>query len=137
MSQDLWIQKFVDGEPATLDLDVVRAVLQPHSVDSRPPLVRDDGHIEIWIRASDGGDADLIAGGSSILVERPTGGEVLGIIAELTARLTAVIIDPRDGAFICRVEERAHLPIEYQQDAAVIEMTGPAVHNATTGPPRR
>lgn len=132
MSHDLWIHRFVGGEPAHLDLDVVRAVLQPYSVDRRPPLVQDSGRFDVWIRARDGGDAELLADAGSILVERPAGGEVLGIIAELTARLAAVIIDPADGASICRAEERAHLPVEYQRDAVVIEMTGPAVQDATT-----
>ncbi|MFI6054793.1 hypothetical protein ACIBCO_32490 [Streptomyces violascens] len=87
----------------------------------------------IWIRADDGGDAELIASDSGILVDRPASSQILGIIAELVTQLGAVIIDPRDGMFICRDEERAHLPAEFQQDAVVIEMTGPAVQDATTG----
>ncbi|MFD9793320.1 hypothetical protein ACFWXK_20500 [Streptomyces sp. NPDC059070] len=137
MSHELWIHKFVDGEAVAPGMGVIKAVLQPHSVKSTPPVVRDDESIAIWIRASDGGEAELVASESGIVVDRPAGGEILGIIAELVSQLGAVIIDPRDGAFICGAEERVHLPAEYQQDAVIIEMTGPALQDVTTGPPRQ
>lgn len=132
MSHELWVHKFVDGENVPPDLDVVRELLEPH--DTGEPVVDDDGKVHFSIRAVDGGEADLVASDNGVLVDRPASGEILAIIAELVSRLEAVIIDPRDSAFICRAQDRAHLPAQFQKDAIVIKMDGPTVQDATTGP---
>lgn len=131
MSHELWIHKFVDGENVPPDMHVVREILGPY--DSNEP-VDGNGKIHFSIRATDGGEADLVASDNGILADRPAPGEILCVIAELVARLGAVIIDPRSGAFICRAEERTHLPSQLQQDAIVVEMTGQAIEDTTTGP---
>ncbi|WP_369393025.1 hypothetical protein AB5J72_39710 [Streptomyces sp. CG1] len=132
MSHELWVHKFVDGENVPPDMSVVRDVLAPH--DTGEPVVDDEGKIHFSIRAADGGEADLVASDNGVLIDRPARGEILAIVADLVSRLGAVIIDPRDAAFICRAEERAQLPAQFQEDAVVIEMNGQAIERTLTGP---
>ncbi|MCZ4511128.1 hypothetical protein O3Q52_23660 [Streptomyces sp. ActVer] len=139
MSYSPSIYKFADGGemPVPLDMELVRAVLEPHDVGNPQLTVGEDGGLQFLIRASDGSEAEISADETGILVERPHTGGVFGIVAELVSRLGAVIIDPSRGRAVCREEEYAHLPAGMQEDAVVIEMTGEAVEAALIGTPRR
>ncbi|MBZ9640200.1 hypothetical protein [Streptomyces sp. PSKA30] len=129
------IYKFVDGdeEPVLLDMALVRAVLEPHDVGDPQLTVGEDGGLGFWVRASDGSEAEIFAGGQGIEVHRPHAGGVWGIVAELVSRLGAVVIDPSRGGVVCRAEEHAHLPAAMQDDATVIEMTGEVLEAALMG----
>ncbi|MFF7313036.1 hypothetical protein [Streptomyces sp. NPDC008137] len=129
------IYKFVDGGdvPVPPDLDVVRAVLEPHDVGDPRLTVAEDGSLRFWIRASDGSEAEISADETGLLVERPHAGGVFAIVAELVSRLGAVVVDPTTGRIVCREEERSQLPAGMQDDAVIIEMTGEALSAALLG----
>ncbi|MFF2384574.1 hypothetical protein [Streptomyces sp. NPDC058108] len=131
------IYKFLEGGdmPVPLDMDVVRAVLSPHDVGDPQLTVLEDGHLQYWIRAADGSEAEIFADESGISVERPhSGSGVFAIVAELAARLQAVIIEPSEGVFLCGTEAHAHLPANMREEAVLIEMTGEALEAALIGP---
>ncbi|MER5382062.1 hypothetical protein ABT040_17565 [Streptomyces sp. NPDC002688] len=132
------VHKFVGGgeAPVSLDLELVRAVLEPHDVGDPQLTVGEDGSLGFWIRASDGSEAEVFVDEYGITVHRPQAGGVFGIVAELVSRLGAVIIDPGSGRVVCRQEQHADLPPEMQHGAIVIEMTAEAVETALTGPRR-
>lgn len=129
------IHKFAEGAdaPVPLDLELVRAVLEPHDVGDPRLLFHPDGGLQFWIRAGDGSEAEIFAGETGILVEPPHSGAVFGIVAELVSRLGAVAIDPREGRIVCRRQEYAHLPVSMRKDAVVIEMTGELLEAALLG----
>ncbi|MGW7496380.1 hypothetical protein ACWGKA_19035 [Streptomyces luteogriseus] len=129
------ILKFAEGAdvPVPLDPELVRAVLEPHDVGDPRLRFDSDGDLQFWIRAGDGSEAEIFAGDTGILVERPHSGGVFGIVAELVSRLGAVAVDPSGGRIVCRAEEYAHLPVSMRGDAVVIEMTGERLEAALLG----
>ncbi|MFF7383507.1 MULTISPECIES: hypothetical protein [Streptomyces] len=137
MSYSLSLRTFVEGSdvPVPLDMDVVRSVLGPYETGDPALTVMEDGWLQFWVRASDGSEAEIFADGSSVLVERPQSGTgVFGIIAELAARLRAVVIDPNNGVFLCDEETYAQLPVAMREDSVSVEMTGEALTAALLGP---
>ncbi|MER6982235.1 hypothetical protein [Streptomyces carpinensis] len=118
----------------SLDLALVRAVLEPHDVGDPRLAVGEDGTVAFCVRAGDGSEAEFSVDETGILVYRPQAGGVFGIIAELASRLGAVIIDPSSAGVVCRAEELDHLPAGMRDDAVVVEMTGESLEAALTGP---
>ncbi|MET8812660.1 hypothetical protein ABZW47_11690 [Streptomyces sp. NPDC004549] len=132
------LYRFTEGSdtPVPLDLDTVRSVLAPYDTGDPALTVMDDGRHQFWVRASDGSGAEIFADGTGVLVERPHSGTgVFGIVAELAARLGAVVVEPRSGAFLCDGETYARLPATVRDDAVVVELTGEALAAALIGPP--
>ncbi|WP_232838770.1 hypothetical protein [Streptomyces geranii] len=107
--------KFVDGEITPPDMDVVRAIVAPY--DAAPEKAANA--LDFWIRAADGGEAELSVADNVIGVDRPALGEIRGIIAELANRLGAGILTPR-GTFLFREDSRAHLPEGLGDDAIFV-----------------
>ncbi|MFF9808605.1 hypothetical protein ACF1G5_26420 [Streptomyces coeruleorubidus] len=136
MSYSPSIYKFVDGGdvPVPLDMELVRSVLEPHDYGDPQFTAGEDGSLWFWVRATDGSEAEISADGTGVLVERPQTGGVFAIVAELVAKLEAVIVDPSTGRAVCRAEERTHLPADMQEEAIVIDMTGDALEAALSGP---
>ncbi|WP_432116997.1 hypothetical protein [Streptomyces sp. bgisy032] len=135
MSYSPSIYKFVDGGdvPVPPDMELVRAVLEPHNVGDPQSTVSEDGTLRFWLRAPDGSEAEISADETGILVERPQAGRVFAILADLVAALGAVIFDPRTGRVVCRAEERTGLPADMQEEAVVIDMTGDALEAVLSG----
>lgn len=130
------LRTFVEGgdAPVPLDMDVVRSVLAPYDTGDPALTVMEDGWLQFWVRASDGSEAEIFADDSSVLVERPHSGTgVFGIVAELAARLGAVVIDPNSGVFLCGEETYARLPVAMREDSVVVGMTGEALKAALLG----
>ncbi|MET9353488.1 hypothetical protein ABZY14_10865 [Streptomyces sp. NPDC006617] len=96
MSHHLSLYRFLDGEPAEPDLDVVRAVLSP----VRAGQEKDDAATEYWIRAADGSEVEIGVFAEHISVIRPQVGDVWKIIIELVDQLRAGILIPH-GTFLC------------------------------------
>ncbi|MEV7130940.1 hypothetical protein [Streptomyces sp. NPDC093260] len=137
MSYSPSIYKFVEGcdAPVPLDLKVIQAVLSPYDVGDPDLTVMEDGGLEYWVRAADGSEAEIFVDQTGIQVERPHSGPgVFAIVAELAARLAAVIFDPSRGTFFCGSEAHAHLPADIRHEAVLIDMTGEAVEAALIGP---
>ncbi|MFJ8028572.1 hypothetical protein [Streptomyces sp. NPDC096311] len=91
MSDTLGLYRFVDGELVPPDMDVVRAVLAPYG--AVPGKTTADG-MDFWIRADDGGEAELSISGNMVGVERPALGKIRGVIAELADRIGAGVLTP-------------------------------------------
>ncbi|MFD8804887.1 hypothetical protein [Streptomyces sp. NPDC059597] len=136
MSYSLTLRTFVEGgdAPVPLDMDVVRSVLAPYDTGDPALTVMEDGWLQFWVRASDGSEAEIFADDSSVLVERPHSGTgAFGIVAELAARLGAVVIDPNSGVLLCDEETYARLPVAMREDSVVVGMTGEALTAALLG----
>ncbi|WP_188272742.1 hypothetical protein [Streptomyces sp. CBMA152] len=80
------IHKFVNGEPVPPDLNMVFEVLAPY--DAAPERATGNPR-NFWIRAADGSEAEVFVDDAVITVERPQGGDVFRIVAELADRLGA------------------------------------------------
>ncbi|MEV8065251.1 hypothetical protein AB0P32_03740 [Streptomyces sp. NPDC085995] len=130
MSYGLAVYKFTEGELAAPDIAVVRALLAPY----RAALEEDSvGDTDFWIRAADGGEAEISVVDDIISIERPSPGQVKEIIAELANRLRAGILTPR-GSFLFREDCRAHLPEGLEADAVfVTEITREALESVEPG----
>ncbi|MFF7236763.1 hypothetical protein [Streptomyces collinus] len=138
MSYSPSVHKFAEGSdaPVALDMEVVRSVLTRYDLGDPDRTTTEDGSLQYWVTAADGSEAEIFVDRTSILVERPHSGPgVFAIVAELAARLAAVIFDPSRGTFFCGPEAHAHLPADMRQEAVVIDMTGEAVAAALIGPP--
>lgn len=136
MSYSPSIYKFVEGGdvPVPLDMRVIQAVLSPYDVGDPDLKVMEDGRLQYWVRAADGSEAEIFVDRTGVLVERPHAGPgVFAIVAELAARLAAVIFDPSQGMFFCGSAAHAHLPADMRQEAVLIDMTGEAVEAALIG----
>lgn len=130
MSYSLGMYKFVDGELALPDMDVVRTVLAPYVAAPEKSTVEG---IDFWIRAADGGEAELSVLDNMIGVDRPALGEIRGIIAELADRLGAGVLTPR-GTFLFREDSRAHFPDGMENDSVFVpEITRKALEAVETG----
>ncbi|MEV0262284.1 hypothetical protein AB0I49_13165 [Streptomyces sp. NPDC050617] len=137
MSYSLGLYRFVDGELAESDADIVRTVLTPY--EAAPATVSADG-MEYWIRAADGSETEVSLCDKLIVIERPQVGDVWKVIIELADQLGMGILIP-DGAFLCREEMRAHLP-EGMENCTVLvpeitlgifeEAAGPFKHPLTS-----
>ncbi|MCL6734681.1 hypothetical protein [Streptomyces neyagawaensis] len=129
------VLRFVDGgeTPVPLDPAVVREVLEPYDADGPGATEGEDGSPAYRVRAADGSEAEIFADDHGLTVHRPHAGEVWDIVAELVARLGAVVLDPSGTGVVCRAEEHGHLPARWRDDAVVIEMTGEALETALTG----
>ncbi|MFF7263177.1 hypothetical protein ACFZCL_23250 [Streptomyces sp. NPDC008159] len=127
--------RFVDGgeTPVPLDPAVVREVLEPHDADGPGSPEGQDASLSFRVRAADGSEAEILADDFGLTVYRPHAGEVWDIVAELVARLGAVVLDPSGTGVVCRAEEHGHLPARWRDDAVVIEMTGEGLETALTG----
>lgn len=116
MSYSLGLYRFVDGELVPPDMDVLQAVLAPYG--SAPGKSTADG-IDFWIRADDGGEAELSLSSNMVGVERPALGKIRGVIAELADRTGAGILTPR-GTFLFREDSRDHLPEGMENDSVFV-----------------
>ncbi|MGW0210950.1 hypothetical protein ACWDZ8_36050 [Streptomyces sp. NPDC003233] len=114
MSYGLGIHTFVNGEPVAPDLAVVREILAPYAAVAAGAEGRD-----FWIRAADGGEAEVFVDDLVIAVDRPHLGEIIGVIAELADRLGAVV-EPGNGTLLCREDRRADLPEGLEEDCTFV-----------------
>ena len=127
MSWSPSIYRFAEGGdiPVPPDPAVVRDVLGPYAVV-------EPSDTEYWVRAEDGSEAEFFVDEYGILVERPQAGAVMGLVAELAARLGAAVFLP-GGGIVCRAEDVAHLPESFRDEATAIGATGPTFQEALTG----
>jgi len=129
MGYHLGLYKFLDGEPAEPDLDVVRAVLSP----VRAGQEKGDDATEYWIRAADGSEVEIGVFAEFISVVRPQVGDVWKIIIELVDRLRAGILIP-DGTFLCPEDMRAHLPEGMESSSVFVPAVTLAAFEHAAGP---
>lgn len=121
VSYSIYVQRFAHGDAAPMDDELGQALLAPHVVATEFEY----GYQRI--QASDGGEADVYKSPGSIMFNRFAWGGILEIVAELVARLSAVILLPEGVAILRSADDRAHLPVELAADAVVVDLSGAAI----------
>lgn len=125
MSYSIFLQRFVQGEPAPLDEAATLEVL-------RPFIVAQDS-TSIFIRAQDGSEADIYRDSSGLMIDRPEWGGIFDIVAEMINRLEVVLLLPGGPTILRSEADRSHLPNEFQDDAIVVELSGSAIQRVIKG----
>lgn len=127
MSRTMFVLRFRNGEPESLDMNLVREVLAPYLVSA------DEGFEDVLIRTADDREVEFDMNPLCLAVNRFPPGQFFDILAQLVDRLGASVL-PMDRPAILREEgDRAHLPESAREAAAVVEMTGPALENFLSG----
>ncbi|WP_418959399.1 hypothetical protein [Streptomyces tritici] len=119
MSFDMFVLRYVAGEPAPLDRDVLDEVLGPY-VAARDPAVD-----LLQLRVGERGGADVWLRETSLTLNHVAGQGALDLVCALLRRLGAVLALPGGTVVLYRDEDRERLPPELR-DAAVLVV-------ATTG----
>lgn len=104
-----------------MDDGLAQALLAPYVV------VSDPSHGFVSIQAGDGGEADVYANPGRVMIDHFAPGGILDIVAGLAERLGAVILLPEGAAMVGSAEDRAHLPVELQTEAVVVDLSGAAI----------
>ncbi|MFD9613156.1 hypothetical protein ACFWWS_27765 [Streptomyces sp. NPDC059083] len=120
MSAETFLFRFVDGEPAALDVERFRQVVEPYVVAGGTDIG------EVHLRAEDGGEAEFYlrtegTGGAmtSVTVMHISSGAMLGLLTRVADALGAVILPVGGAAEILREEQRRHLPPDLRDEAVV------------------
>ncbi|MEV4765326.1 hypothetical protein AB0J89_22180 [Micromonospora chokoriensis] len=120
MSYDMFVQRFEQGEAATMAGEAFLAVFEPH-VDRREP------HDSYWhISTDDGGTADVyaaLAGGilDSLMISRFSAGAILDTLVRYIGLADAVVLPPGCPTLLAHEEQRQHLPEELRANAVVVQ----------------
>ncbi|MFF8379864.1 hypothetical protein ACF07V_27465 [Streptomyces sp. NPDC015661] len=130
MSAETFLLRFVDGEPADLDVERFRREVEPYVVAGAPELG------EVLLRAADGGTAELFVRGggadgpTSLTAMHLSRGAVLDVLARLADALGAVVLPVGGAALLFHEDQRNHLPELLREAALVVPPTGAAVSEA-------
>ncbi|MFI9599675.1 hypothetical protein ACIHCX_07280 [Streptomyces sp. NPDC052043] len=130
MSYSIYLLRFVDGEVVALDAEQFRRMIEPYVVARSS----EEGFSQL--RAEDGGEADLYhasqadEGLSSVMATHFARGAMSGMLTRLAAALGASIVPQDGGALIFHLDDRRHLPAQFQEKAVVIEPTADAFQAA-------
>jgi hypothetical protein len=126
VSYDVFVCRFVNGEPASLDQQVVNEVLAPYVTE------RDPEHGFLHLKAGDGGEADIYANSeTSIMINHFGVGEIMDVVADLLKRLEAVLVLPGGTVVLHRAEDRAHLSQSFRDEwSVVVASTGEKITEA-------
>ncbi|ATL27644.1 hypothetical protein [Streptomyces formicae] len=104
MSYDIFVCRFVDGEPAVLDKEVAHEALDPYVT------ARDENFLQIKA-GSDGGSADIhFSSDTNITINHLGGDEIMNVIVELVRRTESSLILPGGTVVLSRDEDRECLP---------------------------
>ncbi|MFG2747353.1 hypothetical protein [Streptomyces xanthophaeus] len=126
MSYSFYLMRFVDGEVAALDAERFLRVIGPYVTARDPEL----GFVQL--RAEDGGRADVYFrahpqdGLTHVTFTHVGVGAVFGLLARLTAELSASFAPQDDVTLILDEDARPHLPPPLRRDAVVVAPTGEA-----------
>ncbi|MFJ1898006.1 hypothetical protein [Streptomyces sp. NPDC088115] len=125
----LFVLRYRNGEPEPLDLELVRQVLAPYTVEADEDLT--DG---VRIRTSDGHEVELDINEVCVAVSRFPPGQFFEILARLVDALGAGVTLADRPAVLRAEDDRPHLPDEpWRDEAVVVEMTGPALEDFVNG----
>ncbi|WP_369144630.1 hypothetical protein [Streptomyces sp. R44] len=120
MSAETFFLRFVAGEPAALDLDRFRRVVEPYvaagSVDAGEVLLRAEDGSEAEFHVSTGESGGAVTSLTAMHIAR---GAVLDVVGRVADALGAVILPVGGPARIRHEDERRHLPPELRDEAVV------------------
>ncbi|MFJ5846006.1 hypothetical protein [Streptomyces sp. NPDC092903] len=125
----LFVLRYRNGEPEPLDLELVRQVLAPYTVEADEDLTEG-----VRIRTSDGHEVELDINEVCVAVSRFPPGQFFEILARLVDELGAGVTLADRPAVLRAEDDRPHLPDEpWRDEAVVVEMTGPALEDFVNG----
>lgn len=116
MSFDVFAQRFVGGEPADADSQVLRALIAPH-------LGRVEPETRFAELIFEDGTADLYSDdepGTGFMVNHVSGRRAWDLIARVAAAGEMALIAPGVPTLIFSEAARAHLPAELADEAVVV-----------------
>ncbi|MFF5489971.1 hypothetical protein ACWGCK_03135 [Streptomyces virginiae] len=126
MSFDIFVCRFENGEPASLDMGAAHEILDPHAVARDPEI----GFLQV--STADGEEAGVYLNDpTGITFNRFGGGGVMDLLADLLRRLDAVLIVPGGPTMIRRDEDHARLPAALRDEwPVVVARTGAEIDRA-------
>ncbi|WP_411071234.1 hypothetical protein [Streptomyces sp. cmx-4-25] len=120
MSFDVFVHRFVNGEPVPLDTEAAREVLAPHAAgrDSSPDLLQvstgEDERADVYFNAPTG-----------ITFNRFGGEGIMDLLATVLERLDATLVVPGGPTVVRREEDREHVhPALRDEWPVVVARTG-------------
>ncbi|MFB6843015.1 hypothetical protein [Streptomyces sp. NPDC056361] len=128
MSRTLFVLRYRDGEPAPLDMELVRDVLEPYIVSAGADLA--DG---VLIRTADGHEVEVDVNDVCVSVSRFPSGQFFDVLARLVDRLGAAVLSSDRPVVIREEGDRAELSEDIREGAVVVATTGPALEGHFTG----
>ncbi|MEH0826510.1 MULTISPECIES: hypothetical protein [unclassified Micromonospora] len=119
MSYQMWVQRFVDGEPVAMPGEAFAAVFGPY-LDRLQPEFR-----SARVTVPDGGDATVYGYTGddqlgSLMISRFSPGQVLDLLVEYARRADAVVIPPDCPTMMTSENQRGSLPDELRDRAVVV-----------------
>ncbi|MCX4517197.1 hypothetical protein ACH4FV_19135 [Streptomyces anulatus] len=126
MSFDIFVCRFEDGEPATLDMRAAHEVLDPYVV------VRDPEMGFLLVSTAEGEEAGVYFNNPTGITFNRFGGDgILDLLAALLQRLDAVLVVPDGPTMIQRDEDRELLPASLRDGwPVVVARTGAEIDRA-------
>ncbi|WP_158780836.1 hypothetical protein [Streptomyces sp. NRRL S-237] len=115
MSFDIFVCRFENGEPASLDMSAAHEILAPHVVARDPEI----GFLQV--STAEGEEAGVYLNGpTGITLNRFGGDGIMELLADLLRRLDAVLVVPGGSTIIRRDEDRALLPAALKDEWPVV-----------------
>lgn len=126
MSFDIFVWRFENGEPATLDMSAAHEVLDPHAV------VRDPETDFLLVSRAEGEEAGVyFSSPTGITFNRFGGDGIMDLLAVLLQRLDAVLVVPGGVTVLQRNEDRELLPASLRDEWPVtVARTGAEIAQA-------
>ncbi|MER6390583.1 hypothetical protein ABT236_19230 [Streptomyces sp. NPDC001523] len=126
MSFDIFVCRFENGEPATLDMSAAHEVLGPHAV------VRDPEADFLLVSTAEGEEAGVYFDNPTNITFNRFGGDgIMALLAVLLRRLDAVLVVPGGPTVIRRNEDRELLPASLRDEwPVVVARTGAEIDRA-------
>ncbi|WP_328863964.1 hypothetical protein [Streptomyces virginiae] len=126
MSFDIFVCRFENGEPTTLDMSAAREVLDPYVV------ARDPATDFLLVSTAEGEEASVyFHSPTGITVNRFGGGGIMDLLAALLRRLDAVLVVPGGPTMVQRNEDRELLPASLRDEwPVVVARTGAEIDQA-------
>ncbi|MFE6101686.1 hypothetical protein ACFVQ4_17160 [Streptomyces laurentii] len=122
MGCTLFVLRFREGEPESLDQALVRDVLAPYIVRASEDLRNG-----VLIRTPEGCEVEVDVTDLCVAVSCFPPGRFFDILAGLIDRLDAIVIFSYGPPVIRREEDRAHLAEDMREAAVVVATEGPAL----------
>ncbi|MFH9608350.1 hypothetical protein [Streptomyces sp. NPDC017448] len=125
MSFDIFVCRFENSEPATLDMSAAHEVLDPHAV------VRDPETDFLLVVTTEGDEAGVYFNNPTGITFNRFGGDgIMDLLAALLQRLDAVLVVPDGPTMIQRDEDRELLPTSLRDGPVVVARTGAEIDRA-------
>lgn len=116
MSFDVYAQRFIDGEPADADSEVLRELIAPH-------VARVESETDFAELRFDDGTADFYGGdepGTGFMVNHVSGQLAWDLVARVAATGGMALMAPGVPPLIFSEAERGHLPEDLDGEAVVV-----------------